>query len=236
MGNAYYIGKRRRRRNRKKRFLLLFLALLSTLLVICRFSFYPYIEAYAESESKKRLTALSAEKISEVLSKNGYGYEDLIRLSYTAEGRLATAQINTPLLNLLRQEIAKEILSALKNHTLAVRVPTSILLGTVLLSSTRGGITVHLECAESMSASFFSRFEECGINQTRHLVTFDFSLELCLLLPMRYKTITVLSSVVAVETLIIGEVPDSFTDIDRLTDSVDEISIDDAVDFGSVLD
>ena len=42
-------------------------------------------------------------------------------------------------------------------------------------------------------------------------------------------------STAAAETLIIGEVPDSFTDIDRLTDGEDELYVDDAVDFGDVV-
>ena len=148
---------------------------------------------------------------------------------------MASASVNTAALNLLRSRIAKGILAELKENALSVRVPLSNLFGIILLSSSKGGLNVTLHTAESIISSFSSHFEECGINQTKHLITFDFSLEVYFLLPLYYQTMTLTFSVAAAETLIVGEVPDSFTDIERLTDSAEEYLVDDAVDFGNVV-
>lgn len=239
MGDAYYIGNLRhskQRKMKKRHQLLILLALLLLLFVLlCRFSLYPYIEARVESETKKRVTAICAEKISEIFSDERYNYEDFIRLEYTADGRVASARINTVTLNLLRYQIAKAILSSLQTQAITVSVPISNFLGVIFFSGTSGGYPITVETADSMLASFSSRFEECGINQTRHLITFDFSIEVYFLLPVRYRTLTLTASVSAAETLIVGEVPDTFTDINRLTDDVSEIDIDDVVDFGNIL-
>lgn len=239
MGNAYYIGNMRHARRKScslgRRILFLILLALLILLLVCRFSVYPYIEGAIESESKRRLTALCAEKTTEVLSEGGYGYSDLISLAYTADGRVASATVNTVTLNLLRYKIAMAILKELKDETLSVRVPYSNLFGAIFLPSSTGGMRFDVQTAESLLASFSSHFEERGINQTRHLITFDLSLEIYFLLPLRYRTMTLHISTAAAETLIIGEVPDSFTDIDRLTDGEDELYVDDAVDFGDVV-
>ncbi len=239
MGNAYYIGNMRHRRCGKRswgrRILFLFLLVFLTLLLVCRFSVYPYIEGALESESKKRLTALCAEKTAEIFSEGGYEYSDLIHLSYTNDGRVASATVNTVTLNLLRYKIAMAVLKELKDKTLCVHVPLSNILGLIFLPAKTGGVNFDVQTAESLHAAFSSHFEERGINQTRHLITFDLSLEIYFLLPLRYRTMTLHVSTAAAETLIIGEVPDSFTDIDRLTDGEDELYVDDAVDFGDVV-
>ena len=204
-------------------------------MIICRFSLYPYIEAVVESEAKNRLTALCAEKMTEVLSGGDYGYEDLIRLSYTQSGTVASASVNTVTLNLLRYRIASAMLTELKKQSFTIKVPLSNLFGIVFFSPLSGGVSVTVECADSMRASFVSEFEECGINQTRHVIFFEFTLDSYFLLPVRYRKLSLVCRVSAAETLIVGEVPDSFTDIDRLTDDLSEIDIDDAVDFGDVV-
>ena len=239
MGNAYYIGNmrhaRRARRSFGRRILFLILLVFLILLLVCHFSVYPYVEGMIESESKKRLTALCAEKTTEVFSEGEYKYSDLISLSYTEDGRVASATVNTVTLNLLRYKIAMAVLKELKDQTLSVRVPLSNILGVIFIPSKTGGMHVDVETAESIHATFSSHFEERGINQTRHLITFDLSLEIYILLPLRYRTMTLHISTAAAETLIIGDVPDSFTDIDRLTDGEDELYVDDAVDFGDVV-
>lgn len=237
--DTYFIGNLRHGRKRKRRIrrrILWSLALLLLgFLLLCRFSLYPYLESKIESEAKRRLTAVCADSVFGALASGEYGYESFIRLGYTQDGRVSSAQINTPLLNHLRYQIAKEMLSRLKTGTITIRVPFSNLFGSVLFSGVRASLPVTLEAADSIIASFSSHFEEHGINQTRHLITFDFILEVSFLLPARSRTLSVTSSVAAIETLIVGEVPDSFTDIDRLTDDASEIIIDDAVDFGNVI-
>lgn len=236
MGDLYYIGKRRQKGAGKRRrfFLSLFLPLLLITLA-CHYLLYPYIEAFVISETKTRLTSLCAETLTEVLSGEGYAYEDFVSLTYTSEGRVAAASVNTARLNLLRYKIAIEMLKKLKTRAITVKVPISNILGVILFSSLSGGITVRVETADSIEANFVSSFEECGINQTRHLISFEFALESYFLLPLKYSTIKNKCTVAAADTLIVGEVPDSFTDIDRLTDNVSEIDIDDAVDFGNVI-
>ncbi len=237
--DTYFIGNLRRGRKRKRkrcRRIFWALALLCfAFLLLCRFSLYPYLETKIESEAKRRLTSVCAESVASVFSLGDYGYESLIRLSYTSDGRVSSAQINTATLNRLRFEIAKEMLSRLKTQAVTLRVPISNLFGTILFSGVSASLPVTLETADSIRAGFSSHFEEHGINQTRHLISFDFALEVYLLLPARNRKVTVTSSVAAAETLIVGEVPDSFTDIDRLSDDTSDILIDDAVDFGNVI-
>ena len=233
MGDCYYIGKRRtgRRKERRGAWLLIPLSLFLAVALLCGLQLYPYLEAAVRGESEKRITALVSDAVSEVLAEGSHEYGDLVRLSYGADGYVSSLSVNTPLLNTLRYRIALCVLSRLSDRALTVRVPLARLFGAPS-SADGSGISVVLETEDSLRADFSSRFSECGINQTLHVISFDMTITVYFMLPFSYRALTLSASVLAAETVIVGRVPDSFTDIDRLTDDVGEIDIDDAVDFG----
>jgi len=236
MGDRYYIGKGHKK-PRRQTFLLratIVLAVLLALFLLFNHAFYPQIVAFADSAVTNRITALATEKASEVLAEGNYSYEELIRISYTADGRVAAISVDTVKLNLLRYRIATAILSELHAHDITVRIPLSNVFGIIFFNGW-GESAVTVRCAESMTAGFVSSFTECGINQTRHSLMFQMEVTAYYLPPLFLRTQSILCSIPAAETVIVGEVPDSFTDISRLTDNISEIDIDDAVDFGNVV-
>lgn len=236
MAENYYIGKKRRCKKHifKRRRVGILLILLAVFL-FCNAVLYPQLTALSERAIELHITNITVKKATEVLTVSQYAYEDLLHLQYAENGRLASLSVNTARLNLLRYTLASAILDELGGRSLSVSVPLGNAFGLFFLSDT-GGITVRARCAESMTVGFSSSFTECGINQTRHALGFEMHLRVTYLLPLFRRTLDITCHIPAAETVIVGEVPDSFTDISRLTDEVTEFDIDDAVDFGSVLD
>ena len=234
MAGEYYIGKRRRRIKGRHLFLIFALGLL-LLTLLLNAALYPQVLALAKSRITNRLSSLSAEEICTVLSEEDVRYEDLIRISYGTDGKVTAVSVDTVRLTLLKERIALRILALLQTKSFSVSVPFGNVIGFLPLSEMPGEIPVTVRTAESMRAGFRSSFEEAGINQTRHTISFVFETEVYCLLAGKTERITLSNVFPAAETVIVGEVPDSFTDISRFTDELDEYDIDDAVDFGSVL-
>lgn len=230
---CYYIGNRRRKRRHRWAWRILFL--LVCLALFLHFFVYPPIKALAKAETETHIERLFNEKLGEVLLSDEFKSGDMIAMTHTADGRVASVAVDTVRLNLLKYRVASAVLAEIGARDIALSLPFSSLFGVLLFARTDGALPVRVHVAERLSARFSSEFEESGINQTLYTLSFGLNIGVTCLLPCGiYRTAIVCEAPVC-ELLIVGDVPDSFTDIDRLTDDVTEFDIDDAVDFGSVL-
>ena len=232
MKNCYYIGKKRRKRHP----FLFFLFILCALLSLFNATLYPKARALVESRVTNRLSAVAADHIARVLEEEETSYASFVHLSYGTDGAVRALSVDTVKMALLKQRLALSLLSALQEeNVLSVSVPLGNLTGILPLSGVGRPVSISVKAAESLKASFVSSFTDVGINQTRHIISFSFEITVRVLLGGRTETVTLVSTFPAAETVIVGEVPDSLTQISRLTDGVTEYEIDDAVDFGNVL-
>ena len=77
-----------------------------------------------------------------------------------------------------------------------------------------------------------SEFKESGINQTIHRLYLDFYIEVYVSFPLKIEVIPIKLKYLLSETIIVGEVPEQYTKINRFFDDITESEIDDIYDFG----
>ena len=94
---------------------------------------------------------------------------------------------------------------------------------------------IRILLAQGARAHMESDFRTEGINQTLYRVMFSITVDLTILTPSRPIETSVTQTYCVAETLIVGEVPDALTQINRLTQEVSEEEIDDVNDFGAQL-
>ena len=68
---------------------------------------------------------------------------------------------------------------------------------------------------------FDTEFQTAGINQTRHRVTLLLTAQVQLVIPTGAKTVEASTQVAMAESIIVGEVPDTFTDVGDDMDMLD---------------
>ena len=71
-------------------------------------------------------------------------------------------------------------------------------------------IPVQVLSIRNSDAAFTSNFSQAGINQTLHQLTMQVSVDVSILVLGRSESFTVSSQVVVAETIIVGQVPDTF--------------------------
>lgn len=237
MGSLYYIGKRKRHRARRF-FLSLFITVFLLILLFNK-QLYPHIKTLTEAEITNRMTACCSEIIGKILAEANIIYEDLISIQKNAEGEITALSADMALLNTLRYKIAQGLLSALRQgDILSVSLPISNLFGILFLSGQGRSLSVNVQTASSMEAGFHATLKEAGINQTLHTVSFTMKMDLYYLLPIKTQKMTFTHSFCAAQTVIVGRVPDSLTQINRFGEDgtlLDDVTIDDAVDFGHIV-
>ena len=93
-------------------------------------------------------------------------------------------------------------------------IPLGTLTGSALLAGRGPGFTVRMQSVGSCSARFENRFSQAGINQTTHRIILCVEVNMSILLPGFQTSTQVDASFSVAETVIVGDVPESYTYFD----------------------
>lgn len=227
------------RRNRPPRgaILLSLSALLLALLFLFNFGLYPGVCALALAAARNEAAAIVATAFSENVAAAGERYEDLVTLHFRDDGGISGMSCHMPALNAARNAILGAVLTSIREErVLSLAIPLGNILGGELLSGRGPDIPVRVLLARSAAAHIESEFLSAGINQTLHRILFTVEITLTVLTPSRPSEIILRERFPIAETVIVGTVPDAFTQINRLTDTITEQDIDDIFDFGAEIE
>lgn len=243
MDRTYILCGRRRRTHRHserrsgapsmRRGLCFFLAALLVALLFFNLQFYPGVAALALSGAANAAERRIAAAFLSELSNDPALYDDLVGIVYRENGVVSSLSLRTEKLLRARNRLLLSILDGFReDDAVVVRYPLGNLLGEYF-SGKGPALSFRILLAEGASAHMESEFASAGINQTLHRVVFSVTLELTVMTPTRMIAKTVCARYPVSETLIVGEVPDAYTKVSRLTDDITEEQIDDRFDFGA---
>ncbi len=155
---------------------------------------------------------------------SGVSYGELVETRLDGEGRVTMLQANTMRMNELAAQtalLAEEELNSYSNQF--VDIPLGAALGVRFLSGFGPRISVQILPVGAVHTSFASEFESAGINQTRHKIFLTLRTTVCLIVPMGTQMVDVSSSIPVAESIIVGQVPDSFVDVSDQDDMLNLI-------------
>ena len=138
-------------------------------------------------------------------------YDRIVYFEKDLDGRITALKTNmtevnrlkTAILNLINDEI-------LALDTSDITIPIGSLLLPEFFSGRGFEIPIQILSIRNSDASFHSYFSEAGINQTLQQLTMDVSVDVSVLVLGKTESFTVTSQVVVAETIIVGQVPDTF--------------------------
>lgn len=204
---------RRRRRPRRLPRLLLILPLLAALflLTLAR-RFYPVLREMAVTEAGNAVSVVINNSIAEKMSNGELRYDDIITLEKNAEGRVMAIMTDMSKVNLLKSEITAEIIRDLSGDVKTrVYIPLGNVTGLNLLSGKGPALPVEIVAVTMANTEFVNRFSAAGINQTRHQIVVLVNAAVSVLIPGGNAYAEVHAEVTVAETVIVGEVPETYT-------------------------
>lgn len=161
-------------------------------------------------------------------------YRDVITLTFKENGDVASLTTNMTTLLSLQTTVCDNIFDTYRSAApLTISLPVTVLFGLDFLSAVKPTLKIGVTPTRFLHTYYTSEFTEAGINQTRHRIVFNVEGSFDLLLPAGIERIYVKECYCVAETVIVGKVPDAYTEIDRLTDDIVEGEIDDIYDFGA---
>ena len=176
----------------------------------------------AQAQARAMAVKVLNQSAEELLASGGVTYDSLMKVVTDGQEQVRLIQANTPEMNRLASKVsllAQEKL--LEKGDQAVKVPLGSAFGMTLFAGAGPKLSVRVLPVGSVHAEFHTDFQTAGINQTRHRVSLVLTAQVQLVLPTGSKRVEVSTQVAMAESIIVGEVPDTFTDVGNDMDMLD---------------
>jgi sporulation protein YunB len=169
----------------------------------------------AMSEARVEYIAVLAmnNAVSQILGSN-IKYTDLTDVLTDKDGKISMIQYNTILINTLAREtstVAQDEIRSLGAE--GIKVPLGSITKSKLLSGRGPDINVKIIPVGSVSTDFSDEFKQAGINQTRHKIFLTLKTQVRIVVPLGSDIIDVSTKVPISETIIVGDVPDTYVNV-----------------------
>lgn len=168
----------------------------------------------AEQLASRQVNNLVTERLNAALGELSANYSSLIEIQRAADGTISAVTADMEQMNRIRSQavrVALDTVSAVDVHTLGV--PLGSLFDFDLLWAKGPDIDVHSLVAGTVSTEVRSDFRSAGINQTLHRIMLDVEVPLTVLLPGSSGKTVVTVSVCVAETVIVGQVPQTYLNL-----------------------
>lgn len=177
----------------------------------------PSLIALCKVRSESLATSIAGKAIQEVMA--GLGYLDLITLDRDDNGEILALRANVIEMNKISSEISTVIQNKYSElEDMFIRIPIGNFTGNELLAGRGPKIEVKIVPVGSVSTDYKTEFISTGINQTRHRIYLEIKSKMTIVAPFTNKTVEVINNVNVAETVLIGNVPDTFYNLEGLTD------------------
>lgn len=189
----------------------IFLAALIVLLILFRVKFGDAILSLAQTKVRNATSDLINDSIDTQIDLGNIQYDRIVYFEKDLDGRITALKTNMAEVNRLKTDILNlindEILSI---DTDELSIPIGSFLIPEMFSGRGPQLPVRVLAIRNSEGAFESHFSEAGINQTRHQLTMDVMVDVAVLVMGRSEEFTVESHVVIAETVIVGQVPETF--------------------------
>ncbi len=207
--------------------------ILMGLCVILELSFRPVIETVSANECHLTVSEMINTAVSEELSREDISYTRLVQLSTNPDGEIISVESNVVNINKLKTGITQRIESELRAMESAdIGIPVGTLSGISLLHGRGFDVGMTIKPIGYPQTRIVSEFTEAGINQTRHRIIIEITVDADAVIPGFSSEVSVSTSIIAAETIIVGRVPDAFTHV--VSGDNDLVGI--LQDYGATLD
>ena len=208
----YYVN-----RNKKYTVLLKWLCLLLAFSVVLGYIYYktqPLVIKYAQSVAETVMLNSANEAIVNILDGGKIDYSDIVKLNRNAEGLVTSLETDVYKTNYLKSSISNEISKIIANKE---RYTVGIPLGTFFANTYTSGlgpdIKFKMQITTTAFVDFVNSFLSVGINQVLHSIDVKMKINGSIIIAGYKKGISASTTAMVAQTVIVGFVPDAFTNV-----------------------
>ena len=182
------------------------------------------LEAVILDMAHARAQAMAVEYMHEAVQYvmgDGVTYEEMMHVRTDESGRVTLIQANAARMNALATKTALRSQEQLESaEAQSVSIPLGAALGIPFLSAMGPRISVRILPVSAVTANFSTEFESAGTNQSRHKIFLSLRATVRLVIPTGGRQVTLDSQVLIAESIIVGDVPQSYVQVPDMDDSL----------------
>ncbi len=176
----------------------------------------PFVFTYAKSRAESVMLNGCDRAVLGVLRENDISYDSIARVCRDSEGNVTDVQIDTKQINILKSAVSSGIHKTVSAGEFQdLYIPIGTLLGNEYTTGFGPRVHFKTQLTETARVNFASRFESAGINQTLHQIIIKVDIDINVLMIGFSESFSVSTSFIAAQTVIVGKVPDSFTNVEE---------------------
>ena len=175
----------------------------------------PVIRTMAVGKVTNLISSISAAAVDDSLDDLQMEYSSFIIMERNGDGSVVSLSGNIQASSRFKRQVVDSLVNRLENIDAdELGIPIGTLTGRLLLSALGPEIRVNIQTVGDVTANFESSFSNAGVNQTMHRITLELTIIIYLVIPGEVVPVTVEESVPVAETVVMGEVPETYVQLD----------------------
>lgn len=196
-----------------RRWAILLLVLVVLAVIAAESWLIPLVEAVGTHRSQALYDGTVNGMTADILQQYGWTDEDLLTVQTDTAGNVTAVYPDTVKLNRLAAELNESLMSQLRSETgIAFSVPSGSVFGGVWTANRGPLVTFRLTADSIVTTGIQDTVTSVGINQTCYTLSITVEQDVLLIYAGRYKTLTMQSEVMVVQTVLMGDVPQTYVD------------------------
>ena len=152
--------------------------------------------------------------------------KNIINMTTDADGRITSLSSDITKLNNIKSALALKIHDELvKDKRPVIHVPVANVLGITFLSGIGPNMPVTILPLSEVRIDFEDQFTQAGINQTKFTVFLRINVDINVIVSNSSRRVQVETSMPLVQTVLVGGVPQQYTNIEGVTQSSADIAL-----------
>ena len=182
------------------------------------------------SFSQAKIQAIAINSLSDAVKKtlgSNIKYTDFVNVLTDKNGNVAMLQANTMKMNDLAAQVSDMAQETIRSKgDEGIDIPLGTITGSKLLAGMGPKIRIRIISFPAVSTDFDSELVSSGINQTRHKIYLTLRARIRIAIPLNTADIDVESRVPVTETIIVGDVPQTYVNVDDTDQMLNLVPID----------
>lgn len=199
----------------KARFIITSIILFLAILLFCiDLSIRPILNRAVNYQSKLITTKIISDCTYDILADLNINYNDLITVTMLDNKEVSSIQTNINTVNNVKSKIVSSITEKLNEKgNYKYQIPLGTVLGNDYLIDRGPKIDFKISPIGFAACDIISRFTSAGINQTQHQILLKIQVNITTLIPLHNADTTITTDFVIAETVIVGKVPQYYTNV-----------------------
>ena len=193
------------------------LAVAAAVITLLEAKLRPVVAEIAAAQAQNSMTAVVENAVTAGLVSRQVSYSDFVVVQRDDGGAITALTTDMARMNLLRAELIAAILEALEEVDVSdIQVPLGSLFDLEPLWAKGPALKARAITVGTVRAEFDSQLTSAGVNQTLHRIWMEVAVPMTLLLPGGEVEVPLDTRLCVAETVIVGQVPDTYLQLDGL--------------------